>query len=219
MVHFLAAYIHIIAMVVWALVSVAILLRYFKTPYIVQLPWWSIVVFVVFLHIAYVALVAVGQYELWAASEFTRDFLTQPLASDVPFPSILEWARPWFAGPLGYFSFYVLGRFVMSLAILFVLTLVCFGLLLIRAKYRPINFQEGDIAALTLAVLVSGWPGVIVLIPLGFIVAIAISIGSKILYGSERTYLPPAFLIAAPVAFLFGVQILKALNLYTLLKL
>lgn len=219
MIHFLASYIHIIAMIVWVFVAALLLLRYFKVKFFAQIPWWSIVVLVVLLHIGYVALLAFGQYELWASNEFTRDFLTQPLAQDVPFPAALEWARSWFEGPLGYFSFYVLGRFAMSLAILFGVTLACLGLLILRAKYRPVNFQKGDIFALTLAVLVSGWPGVVVLVPLGFIVAIGLLLVGRILYGVNRIYLPPAFLIASPVAFLFGVKILTALNLYTLFKL
>lgn len=204
---------------VWVVVSALIVLRYFELSFMKRVPWWSLVVFVVLINILYVVFLGVGQYAMWSANEFTRAFLTEPLAGDVPLPWILESFRGWFSGPLGYFSFYVLGRFVWSLLILFGVALLAYALLVIRKHYRPSNFKEGDIGAIVLAVLVSGWPGVIVLIPLGFMIAVFVALIAKIFYGIERTYLPPAFLVAAPIAMVFGTEILKALNLYTLLKL
>lgn len=219
MIHFLVSYVHLVAFFVWVVFAVIILLRYYSVSYIARVPWGVLVVVAIALHLGYVALLGVAQYELWGASEFTKDFLTQPLAADVPLPWVLELVRHWFEGPLGYFSFYVLGRFALSLGILFIIALFCFILLKIRARYRPRNFKEGDIPALTLAVLVSGWPGVVVLLPLGFIFALIISLGVKIMYGVDRIYLPPAFLVAAPIAFIFSEEILKLVNLYTVLKL
>ena len=92
-------------------------------------------------------------------------------------------------------------------------------LLKLRARYRPTNFAENDILAIAVAVLVSGWPGVVLLIPFGFLCAIVVSIFARVRYGIERVYLPPAFLIASPFALAFSVPILKYIHLYTLLKL
>lgn len=219
MINFLVSYVHVVGFVFWLIFSGALLLRYYKVSFVARVPWWALILTAVTLHLGYVALLGVVQYELWSASEFTKEFLVQPLAADVPLPGILEWSRSWFDGSLGYFSFYVLGRFALSLGILFAITLFCFSLLKLRAYYRPLNFKEGDIPALVLAILVSGWPGVVVLLPLGFIFAVLISFVVKIIYGKERIYLPPAFLIAAPIAFMFSEEILKIVNLYTLLKL
>ena len=52
-----------------------------------------------------------------------------------------------------------------------------------------------------------------------FLIAILLSIGARVFYGIERIPLPPAFLLAAPVALIYAVPILTALNLYPLLKL
>ena len=216
---FFVAHIQVIAPIVWVLVALALILRYFKISFFSRVPWWGLAILVLCLHVGYTTFLSFGQYYMWSSSEFTQSFLTQPLAEDVQFPLLLEWTRPWFSGPLGYFGFYVIGRFVLSLAFLIAFTTAVLGLLMLRRKYRPHNFQEGDIIALTLAVLVSGWPGVIVLIPLGFIIAILISVGGKVLYGIERIYLPPAFLLASPIAFIFGIKILTVLHLYPLLKL
>lgn len=219
MMNFFIFNIQTIALAIWSVVAVVLMMRYFRVPYVVRVPWWCLVLLVVVLHFGYVAFITVAQYQVWGSNEFTKDFLMQPLAHDVPLPFLLEWARSWFEGPLGYFSFYVFGRYVLSLVFLFVTAIVLGLLLLLRARHRPLNFKEGDIPALILSALVSGWPGVIVLVPLGFIIALVISALGKILYRVERTYLPPAFLIAALVANIWGVSILKMLNLYTLLKL
>ena len=91
--------------------------------------------------------------------------------------------------------------------------------LVVRARTHPINFREGDISMIVLAMLIAGWPGVIVLLPIGFVCAVLLSLVARVVYGVERTPLPPAFLLAAPFALLFAQPILTTLHLYNLLKL
>ncbi len=217
--HILMNYPHIIALVVLASVSLVALLRYFNISFFARVSWMWLFVFVVVFYIVYGSLLSWGQYVRWEGSDMTRAFLTQPLAKEVPLPMFFEWTRPLLEGQGGYFKFYVFGRFFLSSIVLFFVAGLFVFILRLRAKYRPLNFAENDISAIAIAVLVSGWPGVIVLIPLGFLCAIIISVAVRALYGTEHIYLTPAFLIASPFAITFAIPILKYLNLYTLLKL
>ena len=212
-------YPHIIALAVSLSIALVALLRYFNISIFARVSWKWLFVFVVVFYFSYGALLSWGQHVRWEGSEFNRALLKAPLPAEVPLPMFFEWTRAFLQGEGGYFKFYVFGRFLLSSIILFLVTGLFVFVLKLRARYRPINFAENDISAIAIAVLVSGWPGVIVLIPLGFLCAIIISLVSRIYYGTPRIYLPPAFLIAAPFALAFAVPILKYIHLYTLLKL
>lgn len=209
----------VIVFTVWIIVALIATMRYFKVSIFARVSWGRLVAITIALHLGYAAFLTWGQYVVWKNNEFTKIFLTEPISPDVPLPIIFEWARPYFERPLGYFAFYSFGRFFSGLLALFTVTGLLVLFLKIRARYRPINFAENDISAIALAVLISGWPGVIVLVPLGFLCAIAISLCARIFYGIERIYLPPAFLLVAPIALTFGVPILEFFDLYTLFKL
>ena len=142
-----------------------------------------------------------------------------PLSSEVPFPVYLEWARPFFEQQYGYFVLYSFQHFFLSTFALFIVTGLFYLFLVARARYRSFNFREGDIMLIVVAMLVSGWPGVMVLLPIGFVCAVLLSIVARILYGIERIPLPPAFLFAAPLALIFAVQILTTFHIATILKL
>lgn len=214
----LIQYPHIVVLALWFLVSLLALLRYFNYPPIARLSWKMLLLSAIVLHVAYGLFLTWGQYVEWQSTPFTKTFLTQPLPSTVPLPFFLEWARPLFEHGPGYFAFYALGRFWINILIILGLTGFFAMLLKLRAYYRPWNFKEGEILAISLALLISGWPGVVVLLPLAFLFAVVFSIISSTMYGISRTYLTPAFLVAAPVALLLGTFILKSVKLYTLLK-
>ncbi len=221
MISILISYPHIIALVIWTIIALVAVLRYFNISIFVRVSWGWLIVLTIVLHFAYAGLLSWGQYYVWSASsnEFGQTLLSAPLAKEAPIPALLEWVRPHLEQPLGYFTFYVFTKFFLRMIILFGLTGLFVIFLKIRARYRPMNFAENDIASIALAVLLSGWPGVIVLIPLGFLCAIIFSLGARIFYGTERIYLPPAFLLAAPFALAFGGIVLTYFNLYSLLKL
>ena len=212
-------YPHIIAMVVWFIITVLSLLRYFNYQIFARISWKALLIVAVVLHIGYASLLTWGQYTQWGSDSITKVFLNQPLPQTVPLTPVLAWARPALEQPLGYFIFYVFGHFWISTILLFGIA-GFFGMLLkLRSYYRPWNFKEGEIVVITLALLVSGWPGVIVLLPLAFVFAIIFSVVSSTFYGVSRIYLAPAFLVAAPVALFLGITILKFTELYTLFKL
>lgn len=203
-------------MVLSFLIAVVALARYFEYSFFARVSWQWLVVGSIALHVLYGALLTWGQYAQWETSPF--GFLTQPLAKEAPLPLLLEWVRPSLEQPLGYFIFYAFGHFWINIMIIFGLAGFFALLLKLRAHYRPWNFKEGEIMAITLSLLVSGWPGVIVLLPLAFIFAIIFSVVSSTFYGVSRIYLTPAFLVAAPIALIYGVAILKFVGLYALLK-
>ena len=213
-------YPHILALIVWIIIALVAIARYVKVSFFARVSWGWLIAFTIAFHFGYAGLLTWGQYHIWSApsNDFGKSLLSSPLPAETPLPIFLEWVRPHLARPLGYFAFDVFMRFFFNIIILIGLAGLFALFLKLRARYRPINFGENDIAAITLAVLVSGWPGVIVLIPLGFLCAILISLGMRMFRGAERIYLPPAFLLAAPIAITWGVPILTYFHLYSLLK-
>ena len=220
MTNILLSYPHIIALVMWIIIALVAVARYFKVSVFARASWGWLIAFTIAFHFGYAGLLTWGQYHVWAApgNDFGKSLLSSPLPTETPLPVLLEWVRPYLARPLGYFAFDVFMRFFLNIVILLCLAGLFALLLKLRARYRPINFAESDISAIVLAVLVSGWPGVIVLIPLGFLCAILISIGMRVFRGVERIYLPPAFLLVAPIAITWGIPILNYFHLYSLLK-
>lgn len=214
----LIANLNLVAFAMCFAVATVATLRYFTVSIFARLSWWQLVAFVVVLNIGYATLLSYGQYVTWSADSVGKTFLTQPLSGDTPLPFLPEWARDFFEQPLGYFSFYIFGRFFFPIIILFTVTIAFVILLHFRARYRPINFKEGDIMAIAIALLISGWPGILVLVPLSFLFAVVISICARF-YGIERVRLSPAFLLASPFSLIFATQILTFLNLYAILKL
>ncbi|KKU82193.1 MAG: hypothetical protein UY07_C0002G0050 [Parcubacteria group bacterium GW2011_GWA1_47_8] len=208
-----------IALAVWLVFFVVVLVRVFKSAWLKDIAYRWLIVVAVFLHILYGAVATWGQYVVWGKSEFTKILLSSALSPEVPFPSMLEWLRPAFDGAHGYFAFHSFQNFFLSTIALFIIVGLFLAFLVVRARYRPINFREGDIAIIALALLIAGWPGVITLLPIGLFVAVIFSLGARFFYSIERVPLPPAFLIAAPFALIFAIPILTALHLYPLLKL
>lgn len=217
--NFIFSNLNVIEIVVWAVFFFVVAVRYLRPFWVRNISYNWLVCIAVGLHALYGIFATWGQYVVWSKSEFTKVFLSSPLTKEVPFPSYLEFLRPLFDGTNGYFAFYSFQHFFLSTIALLIVVGLFLLFLVVRSRTNPINFREGDIMLIVLAMLISGWPGVIVLLPIGLVSAILLSIGARIFYGIERIPLPPAFLLAAPVALIYAIPILTALNLYPLLKL
>lgn len=217
--NFLFTNFNTIALVAWLAFFGTVALRTLRPVWVKNISYGWLVIGAVALHLLSGILLTWGQYTVWGKSEFTKIFLSTPLSKEIPFPIYFEWARTFFEYPHGYFVFYSIGHFFLSTIALLVVTGLFYLFLVARARYRSSNFREGDIMLIVLAMLISGWPGVIVLLPIGLISAILLSLIARVVYGALRTPLPPAFLLAAPIALLFAIPILTALHLYPLLKL
>lgn len=217
--NFIFSNLNVIEIAVWVVFFFVVDVRYLRPLWVRNISYNWLVGIAAGIHLLYGVLATWGQYVVWGKSEFTKILLSSSLAQEVPFPFLLEWIRPFFSGAHGYFAFYSFQNFFLSTVALFVVTGLFYIFLVTRAQYRAHNFREGDIMLIVLAMLISGWPGIIVLLPIGLISAVVLSIVARIFYGIERIPLVPTFLFSAPVALLLAVEILTALNLYPLLKL
>lgn len=180
--------------------------------------WW-LVTCATALHLVSSIFLTWGQYFVWTKSEFTKIFLSSPLPNEVPFPSPLEFMRPLFAGAHGYFAFYAFEHFFLSVIALLILAGLFTLFFSVYAKYHRDNFKEGDIALIALAFLIAGWPGAIVLVPLAFVLAIAVALLRLQYLNLKEVSLANAFLIASPIALFFATPLLTALHLFSLVKL
>lgn len=217
--NFIFTNLNVIEIAVWVVFFFVVAVRYFHPFWVRNISYNWLAGIAVGMHILYGIIATCGQYLVWSKSEFTKVFLSSPLTKEVPFPSYLEFLRPLFDGANGYFAFYSFQHFFLSTIALIIVVGLFLLFLVVRSRTNPINFREGDIMLIVLAMLISGWPGVIVLLPIGLASAILFSIGARVFYGIERIPLPPAFLLVAPIALVYAVPILTALNLFPLLKL
>lgn len=211
-----------IMLAVWLVFFCVVAVRFLRPLWVKYISFGRLVASAVAVHIFYDIFLTWGQYFVWSKSEFTKVFLASPLPKEVPFPTYLEFVRPLFNSAHGYFAFYAFEHFFLSSIALFVVTGLFALFFKIYAQYRPALFQKGDIAIITLAFLIAGWPGAIVLVPLSFIIAILLAVLPLLKPGFNKTnqvILPTAFLLATPIALLFSTPILTALHLYLLLKL
>lgn len=220
LVNFIFLNLNIIALAGWLMFFCIVAIRTLRPSWVNNISYGVFVVGAICLHFLYGIVATFGQARAWAMSnDATRVLFAAPLPSEVPFPSYLEWAHPLFERTHGYFAFYSFEHFFLSTIALFVVAGLFFLFLVARARYRSFNFREGDIMLIVLIMLISGWPGIFVLLPIGLVSAVLLSVGARALYGVERITLPPAFLLAAPFALIFATPILTSLHLYSLLKL
>lgn len=218
--NFIFSNLNTITLVVWLAFFFIVTVRTFRTSGVGNISYRWLVVVAIGIHLLYGAVATFGQYRAWAtANDITRALFSAPLSGEVPLPTYLEWSRFLFEYPHGYFVFYSFGHFFLSTVALLVIVGLFLLFLVVRSRTHSINFREGDISIIVLAMLISSWPGVIVLLPIGLVSAVLLSAGARVFYGIERIPLPPAFLLAAPLALLFAKPILAAFHLYNLLKL
>lgn len=218
--NFIFANLKIITLAVWLVFFFIVVVRISRSAWVKNISYGWLVTGAVALHFLYGIIATWGQYRAWmAGSDITRMFFFASLPSETPLPAYIEWARPLFEHAHGYFIFYSFEHFFLGTIVLFIVTGLFFLFLFTRAWYRSTNFREGDILLIVLAMLISGWPGVIILLPTGLISAIALSVGARFFYGIERIPLSPIFLFAAPVMLIFANPILAAIHLHSLLKL
>lgn len=218
--YFIFSNLNAIILAVWIAFFFVVIARAFKPSWTGNISYQRLVAVAVGIHLLYGAVATFGQYRAWAtANDITRALFSAPLSAEVPLPAYLEWSRFLFEYPHGYFVFYSFGHFFLSTIALLIIVGLFLLFLVVRSRTHPINFREGDISMIVLAMLIAGWPGVLVLLPIGFVFAVVWSGIARFRYGIRRTPLSPAFLLAAPVALLFANTILSAINLATLLKL
>lgn len=217
--NFIFTNLNAVALVFWPIFFCVVVVRMLRPVLVKNLSYGWLITIAITLHFLYGVVATWGQYRAWASNDFTRVFLETPLSPEVPFPSYLELVRPFFDNTYGYFAFYSFQNFFLSTMVLLIVVVIFSLFLVVSARIHSMNLTKGDIALVVLAMLISGWPGIVILLPIGFACAVLISLVARIMYGVERVPLSISFMIAAPVALVFAIPILTFFNLYPLLKL
>lgn len=133
----------------------------------------SLAVGMVIFRLGYAALLTALQWWMWSSDAIGKILLRQPISAAVPLP----WGglRAILSHPGGYFAFYVMGHYWFSVLSLFVIaSLLALIVLLVRML---ISKPVPDRTALLLftASLIVGWPGVVVFVPVWFVIVLALS--------------------------------------------
>lgn len=215
---FIFAHLNAITLAVWAVFFGIVLVRFLRPHWVKNISYKWLILSATALHLFFATFITWGQYHVWATSnDFTRALLAAPLPVEAPLPAILEWARQYFDGSLGYFAYYAFGRFFFSIVILFVVTGIFYTIFKFW-HHRRNNFGAEGPELLCVLMLIAGWPGIIVLGPLGFAVAILFSVGALVFFKKTQTSLLPAFFVVTPIALIAAKPLLDFLHLYALLK-
>jgi len=146
-----------------------------------------------------------GQYHVWAtATNYTKMFVKLPLPSAVPIVSYLEWTRHlFFENHLGYFLYYAWGHFWLNIFISFILSSALYFIFKFWESKRG-SFDEHGPELFLILSLISGWPGILAFISLGFIFVILFSAYSNF-RGVKIVKIEPAFMLLALLLYLLLV--------------
>jgi len=215
--NFIITNLNFIAFIVWIIFSFIVLARFIHPNLVKNISYSILLAVAFFLHIFYGAFETFAQYFVWATgSAEMQIFLSTPLPPEAPLPAMLQWARIYFDHPFGYFSYYVLGRFWINILILFLVAGFLYVILKVWNFYRGRFIPKGP-EIMLISFLISGWPGLLVLLPVGLIFWVVFFIYSYI-HGRYRVLIEPAFLFATPVALIFSNYILSSLHIAQLLS-
>ena len=206
--NFIFSHLNAIALFIWIVFAVIVGIRYFKPSWLKYISYNKLIVITIILNILYMLFVTWGLYHVWSTgSEISKFLLKSPLSQNVPLPSFLEWTRSMFNHDYGYFLFYVLGRFWFYALISFVISGLLYILFKIWESKRGGFDVDGPKLMLVLMLLV-GWPGILVFIPVGFIFAVLLLIFNFI-RGRKTVEIEPSFIAASFITLLFSKIILN----------
>ncbi|MCK9344627.1 MAG: hypothetical protein M0P64_00695 [Candidatus Pacebacteria bacterium] len=219
MTNFFFSYFNIIVLAVWIIFFTVVALRVLRPELLKKISYRCLITSAISIHLLYGVFATWLQYIAFSGSSVGQVLVNIALPKEVPFAWFVEWTRPMFEGAHGYFAFYAFQHFFLITVALLALVGLVTLFFSVYAKYRPALFEEGDIAIIALAFLISGWYGSLVLIPLAGVFAALYVIIRIVLKKSNKVNLPVALLLTVPVAFVFAIPILSLLSLYPLLKL
>lgn len=170
--NFIFAKTPIIFLSIWFLFLVIVAIRYFRPNWVKNISYNKLIVIAIAINIFYSLFVSWGTYYVWShGNEMMKFVLHSPITDAVPFASYLEWTKPLFSHNFGYFLYYIWGRFWFYTLISFVISGSLYVLFKIWESKRG-GFSLDGPKLLLILMLISGWPGVLVSIALGFIFAV-----------------------------------------------
>ncbi len=154
------------------------------------------------------------QYYIWSQNAFSRNLLqayvpTGELAA-------LEKILGLFGGQVSYFLVYSWGRFWLNLILVLLVATLFWALLTSLRRYRPRFFKEGEVELGFLLVLLVGWPGFVIFLPLFLLMVVFISALRLLAWGERYTTLGWPMLISAGLTLIWSALWLTALGLNVL---
>lgn len=216
--YFLISNLDVIIFFIWILVLFFVALRFFiskgvflRKEYfskinkcIENISFKKLIFVTIVINIFYGILVTWAQYYTWANSsiDYVKTLVNLPLSKETPFPYLLEWVRPLFEKDFGYFLYYVFGRFWFYILISFLISGILYYIFKIW-KSNHGSFSENGPELLLILMLIVGWPGIFIFIPLGFLLSVILSIIYNI-RGKKTTEIEPAFILAGIIVLIFG---------------
>lgn len=222
--NFIFSNLNVIVLGIWILFLLIVAVRFFRPVWlnsrisflskIVQslkdISYKKLIIAVISLNIIYSIFVTWGQYHIWAtAADFTKMFVNLPLPKEVPMPIFLEWTRPLFAHSFGFFLYYILGRVWLNTLVLFLTSIALYFILKAWKSFRG-NFLENGPELFFILMLIVGWPGVVIFIPIGFIVSL-LFFSFYFFKGQNSVEIEPAFIVASFIVLVFGKIIFSLL--------
>lgn len=163
--------------------------------------------------VLYAGLLSAGQYYIWAGDKALSVFVNSPLSENVP-PSIVTKLFPaLFSTDLGYFFYYVYGRFFINLLLAVGLAFAFWAFLRILKKHKERFFESGETELGLLCALIVGWPNFLVFIPVVFVSIVIVSIVRGILLKEAYTTMGMPFLLATLICLIAGDWFIEILNL------
>ena len=208
--NFIFSHLHALVLAVWVVFLIIVAIRFFRQALVKNISFFKLIVIAIGFIIFYGLFVSWGQYYVWAtSSDVTRSLLDAPLSKQVPFPVYLEFIRPFFENHFGYFLFYILGRVWLNILISFLISGILYFLFRVWQFYRG-GFLSQCPELLLFLMLISGFPGVLVSVPLGFVLSILL-FGFSYLKGNKVVHIEPVFIFTTLFALLFTRMILNVL--------
>ncbi len=172
-----------------------------------------LIIFTIVFKTLYALLYSFGYYYVWSGEAVSEVLLNSPLNSNVP-PSIVTKLFPTlFASDLGYFFYYVYGRFFINLFLAVGIAYAFWAFLRFLKKYKDRFFEAGETELGLLCALIVGWPNFLVFIPIVFLSIIIVSILRGIFLKEAYTTMGWPFLLATFVCLIAGNWLIQILNL------
>lgn len=207
--NFVFSNLNAIVLGIWIIFLIILAIRFFRPAWVKNISFLKLVFIAIGLNIFYGLFVSWGQYYVWSHGNFiTKDLLTLPLPKTTPL--LMEWIRPLYEHHWGYFLHYVIGRVWTNILVSFLISGAFYLLFKFWNFYRGGFLEQGPELLLAL-MLVSGFPDVMVLVPLGFIFTILLFTFYYFKKGHKIVDIEPAFIFATLFALLFTNIILAYL--------
>ena len=181
---FIFSNLNAIILVIWFLFLIIVAIRFFRPNWVKNISYFKLFYITLGVHVLYSLFLTWAQYYVWSITDPSGTF-----------------------NKLSYFLGYAFIHFWLSLVLLSLISGILYFLFRLWLHYRGGFTDEGPMLLLVL-MLISGWPGVLVSVTLGFIFAVLFFIFSYIKNIRNKDTLPIIsiegfFILSTLIALLF----------------